>query len=278
MLVRISFLSNSQGHTLEKMLSWVWLNFGNCISNQKVKPVMFMAWFHLLKKMNIVGYRSFITNHFHISFVFRWSTSRIRFLFLLYGWPDARREKRANGKGGWTPPPLEGTDLIRKSFLLGAVHKWRHHLRGRGGSGYPPKVMTSFSHDTMTRGRGVRSGYPHKVMTSFMNSPLWRVHIFVFVCVYDCCCWWLYLPVLLSLYISWQRSSSSVTSCIFHVLEEDLCECYLFWIKCLFKFYDVCICVCVCACVCEALFVQCLRKPDPVTVEVGVPQNQFLVY
>ena len=118
MLVRISFLSNSQGRTLEKMLSWVWLNFGNFISNEKVKPVMFMAWFHLLKKMNIVGYRSFITNHFHISFVFRWSTSRIRFLFLLYGWPDARREKRANGKGGWTPPPLEGTDLIRKSFLL----------------------------------------------------------------------------------------------------------------------------------------------------------------
>ena len=39
-----------------------------------------------------------------------------------------------------------------------------------GGSGYPPKVMTSFSHYMMTRGRG--SGYPPKVMTSFMNSPL----------------------------------------------------------------------------------------------------------
>ena len=40
-----------------------------------------------------------------------------------------------------------------------------------GGSRYPPKVMTSFSHDMMTRGRG-GSGYPPKVMTSFMNSPL----------------------------------------------------------------------------------------------------------
>ena len=31
--------------------------------------------------------------------------------------------------------------------------------------------MTSFSHDMMTGGRG-GSGYPPKVMTSFMNSPL----------------------------------------------------------------------------------------------------------
>ena len=44
-------------------------------------------------------------------------------------------------------------------------------LEGGGRSGYPPKVMTSFSHDMMTRGRG-GSGYPPKVMTSFMNSPL----------------------------------------------------------------------------------------------------------
>lgn len=118
MLVRISFLSNSQGHTLEKMLSWVWLNFGKCISNQKVKPICLWVDFTFCKKLKRVRCCPFISIQFHISFVFICSTSRIRSLFLLYGWPDARREKRANGKGGWTPPPLECTDLIRKYFLL----------------------------------------------------------------------------------------------------------------------------------------------------------------
>ena len=94
-----------------------------------------------------------------------------------------------------------------------------------------------------------------------------------YVCV--CLCLWLLAAVVLSLYIAWQRSSSSVTSEIFHFFIGRL-----LWMLFLLDqmVFSLLIEMLWCLCLWGSLYsIPPKTWSDHVAMAVGAPQNQIII-